>query len=347
MRSYGMLFVVTGGAGFVGTNLVERLLSDGHSVRVIDNLSRPGGKVVENLNYLKNKFADETRSKKFEFIKDSVTNFDALKDAFDGADAIYHLAAQTAVTTSITDPMHDFDTNAIGSFNVVEAARQVADDATLFYTSTNKVYGNMANVKLIEKKTRYEFADPAYKNGVSEDYPVDPESPYGCSKYLADSYFLDYFRTYGTKTTVFRCSCMYGEMQKSLEDQGWISWIVSRIIHNKKVTIYGDGKQVRDILHVSDVVNAIIAATEKINDTKGQAFNMGGGYSNSISLLELIDFVQKEAGKKANYEFDAWRLADQRVYISDSGKAKRVFGWAPKVTKEEGIRRQIGWESKT
>ncbi len=345
MRSYGMLFVVTGGAGFVGTNIVERLLSDGHSVRVIDNLNRPGGKVIENLNYLKKKFAEETRSKKFEFIKESVADFGVLKKAFKGADAIYHLAAQTAVTTSITDPTRDFNTNAIGSFNVVEAARQVADDATLFYTSTNKVYGNMANVKLAEKKTRYEFADPEYKNGVSEDYPVDPESPYGCSKYAADCYFLDYFRTYGTKTIVFRCSCMYGEMQKSLEDQGWISWIVKRILQDKMVTIYGDGKQVRDILHVSDVVNAILMATEKIKDTNGQAFNVGGGYDNSISLLELADFVQRETGKKANCTFSDWRLADQRVYISDSGKAKKCFGWAPKVTKEEGIRRQIKWES--
>ncbi|MFH0889595.1 MAG: GDP-mannose 4,6-dehydratase [Candidatus Aenigmatarchaeota archaeon] len=340
-----MLFVVTGGAGFVGTNIVERLLSDGHEVRVVDDLSRPGGKVIENLEYIRKKFADKVKNKKFEFIQKSVTDFDSLKKAFAGADAIYHLAAQTAVTTSITDPRHDFDTNAIGSFNVIEAARQAADDAVLFYTSTNKVYGNMAHIKLEEKKTRYEFADKKYRNGIAEDYPIDPESPYGCSKYLADSYFLDCARTYGTKSIVFRCSCMYGEMQKSLEDQGWISWIVRRILQDKKITIYGDGKQVRDILHVSDVVNAIITATEKIKDTKGQVFNMGGGYNNSISLLELIDFVQKETGKKANYTFSDWRLADQRIYISDSSKAKKCFGWAPKVTKEEGIRRQIKWES--
>ncbi len=345
MRNCVMLFVVTGGAGFVGTNVAERLLSDGHEVRVVDNLSRPGGKVIENLNYLRNKFADKVKNSKFEFIKESVTNFGLLKKAFKDADAIYHLAAQTAVTTSITDPVHDFNTNATGSFNVVEAARQVADGAVLFYTSTNKVYGNMEHVKLEEKKTRYEFVDKKYKNGVAEDYPIDPESPYGCSKYLADSYFLDYSRTYGTKAIVFRCSCMYGEMQKSLEDQGWISWIVRRILQEKKITIYGDGKQVRDILHVSDVVDAIIAATKEVKDTKGQAFNMGGGYANSISLLELIDFVQKETGKEANYGFSDWRPADQRVYISDSSKAKKIFGWAPKVTKEEGIRRQIRWES--
>ncbi len=340
-----MLFVVTGGAGFVGTNIVSRLLSDGHEVRVVDDLSRPGGKVVENLEYIRKKFADRVKNKKFEFIQKSVTDFESVKKAFAGADAICHLAAQTAVTTSLTDPRHDFDTNAIGSFNVIEAARQVADNAILFYTSTNKVYGNMAHVKLDEKKTRYEFADANYKNGISEDYPIDPESPYGCSKYLADSYFLDYARTYGTKSIVFRCSCMYGEMQKSLEDQGWISWIVKRILQNKKFTIYGDGKQVRDILHVSDVVDAVLMATEKIKDTKGQAFNMGGGYPNSISLLELIDFVQKETGKKADYDFSDWRLADQRVYISDSGKAKKTFGWTPKITREEGIRRQIAWES--
>ncbi len=341
-----MLFVVTGGAGFVGSNLVERILSDGHSVRIIDDLSRPGGKVIENLNYLRDKFPEKLKSKELEFVKKSVTDFDAMKNNLKGADVVYHLAAQTAVTTSLADPMHDFQTNAIGSFNVAEAARQAADNAVVFYTSTNKVYGNMPNIKLEEKKTRYEFADSKYKSGVAEDFPIDPESPYGCSKYVADSYFLDYHRTYGTKTIVFRCSCMYGEMQKSLEDQGWISWLVGRIISGKKITIYGDGKQVRDILHIKDVVNAVMKATEQIKTTKGQVFNMGGGIKNSISLLELIDFVQKETGKKPVYEFADWRLADQKVYISDTSKAKKVFGWEPKVTKEEGIRRQIAWESR-
>ncbi len=340
-----MLFVVTGGAGFVGSNLVERILSGGHSVRIIDDLSRPGGKVIENLDYLRNKFSAKVKSKEFEFVQKSVTDFDSMKKNLKGADVIYHLAAQTAVTTSLTDPIHDFSTNANGSFNVLEAARQVADNAILFYTSTNKIYGNMPDMKIVENKTRYGFAESKYKTGISEDFPIDPESPYGCSKYVADSYFLDYHRTYGIKTIVFRCSCMYGEMQKSLEDQGWISWLVGRIINGKKITIYGDGKQVRDILHIKDVVDAVITATEKINSTKGQVFNMGGGAKNSISLLELMDFVQQETGKKPIYEFADWRLADQKVYISDTAKAKKIFGWEPKLTKEEGIRRQIKWES--
>ena len=340
-----MLFVVTGGAGFVGSNLVEKLLSEGHHVRVIDDLSRPGGKVVENLNYLKEKFPGKVKSKDFEFINKSVTSFEDMKKNIRGADVIYHLAAQTAVTTSIKNPAQDFATNAIGSFNVLEAARQVADNSILLYTSTNKVYGNMPDMKLEEKPTRYEFADIKYKTGISEDFSIDPESPYGCSKYVADAYFLDYNRTYGSKTVVFRCSCMYGEMQKSLEDQGWVSWLVSRILHDKKIIIYGDGKQIRDILHVKDVVDAVTKATEKINATKGQVFNMGGGVDNSISLLELMNFVQKETGKKPVYEFADWRLADQKVYISNTEKARKIFGWQPKVSKEEGMRRQIKWES--
>lgn len=340
-----MLFVVTGGAGFVGSNLVEKLLSDGHQVRIIDDLSRPGGKVVENLNYLKNKFSGKVKSKDFEFVKKSVTDLGEMKKELKGADVIYHFAAQTAVTTSIKNPAEDFSTNTVGSFNVLEAARQVADNAALLYTSTNKVYGNMANMKLEEKQTRYEFAESKYKAGIPEDFPIDPESPYGCSKYAADSYFLDYYRTYGIKTVVFRCSCMYGEMQKSLEDQGWVSWFVSRIINDKKITIYGDGKQIRDILHIKDVVDAVTKATEKINLTKGQVFNMGGGKENSISLLELMGFVQKETGKKPTYGFTDWRPSDQKVYISNTEKAKSIFGWQPKVSKEEGIRRQIKWES--
>lgn len=340
-----MLYVITGGAGFVGSNLAERLLSEGHSVRVIDDLSRPGGKVIENLEYLRQKFDSKVKSKEFEFEKKSVANFNDIKSSIKGADVIYHLAAQTAVTTSIKNPAKDFSTNAIGSFNVLEAARQAADNATLLYTSTNKVYGNLPNVAISEKQTRYEFSDARYKEGIAEDFPVDPESPYGCSKYAADAYFVDYQRTYGSKTIVFRCSCMYGEMQKSLEDQGWVSWFVNRILGGKKITVFGDGKQIRDILHIKDVVEAVMKATDKINSTNGHVFNIGGGKENSISLLELIKFVGKETGKKPVYEFADWRLADQKVYISDTGKAKKTFGWQPEISKAEGIRRQIRWES--
>src|SRR3989338_6616124 len=190
-----MFCVVTGGAGFVGSNLVEKLLTEGHSVRVIDDLSRPGGRVIENMEYLRQKFAGKVKSNELEFVRKSVTNFNDMKNEIKGADAIYHLAAQTAVTTSIKNPADDFSTNAIGSFNVVEAARQVADNAILLYTSTNKVYGNMPSMKIEEKQTRYEFAGGEYKNGIAENFPIDPESPYGCSKYAADAFFVDYHRT--------------------------------------------------------------------------------------------------------------------------------------------------------
>jgi len=341
-----VLFVITGGAGFVGSNLTERLLREGHKVKIIDDLSRPGGKVVENLNYLQNKFSDKIKSKEFEFAQRSVTDLEALKTHFKNADVICHLAAQTAMTTSMSNPVEDFNANALGSFNVMEAARQAADGAVMLYTSTNKVYGDMAAAKIEAKATRYEFSDEKYRDGITEDFPIAPESPYGCSKYTGESYFSDYFNTYGIKTIVFRCSSMYGTMQKSLEDQAWVSWFVNSILQNKPLTIYGDGKQTRDILYITDVVEAITSAINRIDNTKGQAFNIGGGLSNSISILELIDMVEKETQKKANYKFGEWRLADQRVYISNVEKAKKYFGWYPKISKEEGVRRQTEWETK-
>ncbi len=340
-----MQVVITGGAGFVGSNMADALLSNGHNVKIIDDLSRPGGKVIENVHYLQKKFRGMVATKKFEFIKKSVTDFDAMKKHLKNAEVIYHLAAQTAMTTSISNPVGDFNVNAAGSFNVIEAARQAADNATLLYTSTNKVYGDMLAAKTKATATRYEYADEKYSNGITEDYPVCPESPYGCSKYAGESYFSDYFKTYGINTVVFRCSSMYGEMQKSLEDQGWVSWLVGKIINGKKITIYGDGKQTRDILHVKDVIEAVLTATQKIKITKGQAFNIGGGKENSMSVLELMDFVNRETGKKPLYEFADWRLADQKVYISNTEKAKKIFGWQPNISKEEGIRRQIKWES--
>ncbi len=335
-----MRYLITGGAGFLGTNFTESLLKQGHFVCVYDNLARPGGGSAKNLEYLKEKFG---KSKNFMFVKESVTDFEKLKGAMKDFDFIYHLAAQTAMTTSVTNPADDFITNALGSFNVVEAARQKNDNAVLIYTSTNKVYGNLLDINLTEGKKRWDFSDKKLFNGIDETRPVNPESPYGCSKYAGDAYFQDYGRTYGLKTIVFRCSAMYGGQQRVLEDQGWVGWFLKRAASNEEVTIFGDGKQVRDILYVDDVFNAFGMAGDKIQKTKGNAYNIGGGRQNSISILELLDLIKKNFKKEMKYKFGPWRLGDQKVYITNSEKAFLDFDWKPKAGFEEGIRKQYEW----
>lgn len=335
-----MRYLITGGAGFLGTNFVEKLLKQGHFVCVYDNLARPGGGSARNLEHLNEKFG---KSKNFMFVKESVTDLEKIKGAMKDFDFIYHLAAQTAMTTSITDPISDFATNATGSFNVLEAARQKNDNAVLIYTSTNKVYGNLLDIKLAENNKRWDFQDRRLFEGISESHPVNPESPYGCSKYAGDAYFQDYCRTYGLKTVVFRCSAMYGGQQRVLEDQGWVGWFLKKAAEDSEVTIYGDGKQVRDILYVDDVFSAFTLAGERIEKTKGSIYNIGGGRKNSISILELLDLIKKDFKKQLRHKFGPWRLGDQKVYITNSAKAFRDFGWKPKVGFEEGIKRQYEW----
>lgn len=334
-----MRILITGGAGFIGSNLSDFYLKNDHEVIIFDSLARAN--TEKNLEWLKS-----NHKKGLSFINGDVRKFDQLKTAVKGIDIIFHTAAQVAVTTSVKNPREDFDINALGTFNVLEAARLSNSNPTIAFTSTNKVYGNNVNiVPLVEKDTRYDFSDPKFLNGISEDFSTgaDEHTPYGCSKYIADTYMRDYAAVYGSNTVVFRMSCIYGTRQFGTEDQGWVVHFVISSILSRPLTIYGDGKQVRDILFIQDLVNAFNLGTKNISKTKGNAYNIGGGPDNTISLLELISFLEKITNKKINYEFGDWRPFDQKVYYSNIAKAKKDFGWEPKISKEEGIERLIEW----
>jgi len=312
-------------------------------VVIFDNLSRPGGGARKNIEYLIDKYQDDPR---FEFVMGDIRDLDQLKQVVKGVDVVFHVAAQTAMTTSIENPVEDFDINARGTFNVLEAARNADPAPILLYTSTNKVYGNLTRqlVELVEKDKRWDFAAEEYREGIDESYPLDFEGPYGCSKGIGDAYFLDYARTFGLRTVVFRMSAIYGTGQHPTEDQGWVAWFIRRAMEDKPVTIYGDGKQVRDILFITDLLAAFDQAVENIEATKGQVYNIGGGRENSLSILELLELMERELGiKPSGVDFGPWRLADQKVYISNTTKARRDFGWTPKVSKEEGITRLFHW----
>lgn len=329
-----MRYLVTGGAGFVGSNLVNKLLDEGNEVALFDNLSRKG--VLHNLEWLKSK-----KNKNLTIIKGDVRNPKDVEPACKDVDAIYHTAAQVAVTTSVTNPREDFEINALGAFNVLEGARKSNTDPTLIFTSTNKVYGALDDVAIEEQKTRYDFE--TLKTGVPSERPIEPHTPYGCSKGAADSYFLDYQRIYGLNTVVFRMSCIYGTRQFGNVDQGWVVHFIITHALGKPISIYGDGKQVRDILFVDDLVNAFQLATKEISKTKGQAYAIGGGPKFTISLLELVDYLEKSKNKKFNLKFEDWRPSDQKVYYSDISKAKQDFGWEPKISPKEGITRLYDW----
>lgn len=338
--------LVTGGAGFIGSNLTMRLLERGCRVTVFDDLSRPGGGARRNIRDMLIRHGDNPL---LEFICGDVSVYDRLRPCMDGADVIIHVAAQTAMTTSIDDPMGDFNTNAVGTFNVLEAARRAKQDGgdpIVVYTSTNKVYGDLTHkpVNLCESETRWDFASPDYFEGINESYPVCYEGPYGCSKGTGDAYCLDYSRTYGLRTVEFRMSGIYGTGQHATEDQGWVTWLLRRCIESEPITIYGDGKQVRDILFIDDLLDAVETAVDDIDVTNGKAYNIGGGRANSFSILELLGLFKEhfmiEPGRVL---YAPWRRADQRVYISDTGRAYREMGWAPEIPAQEGIRRVYDW----
>jgi CDP-paratose 2-epimerase len=264
-----------------------------------------------------------------------------LEDAVEGADIVFHLAAQVAVTTSVTDPRHDFEVNALGTFNVLEAARQSSSKPVVVYSSTNKVYGKMADLGIIERNGRYAYESNS--QGIGEDRPLDPYSPYGCSKCTGDQYVLDYARIYGMRTVVFRQSCIYGPRQFGMEDQGWLAWFSIRALQQKPVTIYGDGKQVRDVLYIEDLVAAYDAAVRKIETTAGRAYNIGGGPGNTLSLLELVEMLNRNFGRKLDCSFEGWRPGDQPVFVSNIARAQAEFGWHPSVGVEEGVGRLAEW----
>lgn len=327
--------VITGGAGFIGSNVADYYLSRGARVTILDNFSRHGSE--RNLEWLRGRHARGLEVVRAD-IRDAGPALDAV---IEGADAVFHFAGQVAVTTSVTDPRSDFEINALGTFHVLDAARRAESRPAVVYSSTNKVYGKMADLGVRERNGRY-----AYENlpsGISEQRPLDPYSPYGCSKCAGDQYVLDYARIYGMRTLVFRQSCIYGPRQFGMEDQGWLAWFCIRAAESKPVTIYGDGKQVRDVLHVHDLIAAYAAALDRIEITSGKAYNVGGGPENTLSLLELVRILDRKFGRKLDCSFEAWRPGDQPVFVSDISRAKRDFGWCPRIGVEEGIGRLIDW----
>jgi len=328
--------LITGGAGFIGANLANRLLTRGHEVTILDDFSRFG--VERNVNWLRELHGDS-----FNVIAGSVTDAAVCDEAVRDVEVVYHLAGQTAVTTSVADPRRDFEINALGSLNVLEAVRNSGRQPIVVYSSTNKVYGEMAETPTIEQSERYTYVD--LPSGVAETQPLDFHSPYGCSKGAADQYVRDYARMYGISTVVFRQSCIYGPRQMGVEDQGWLAWFVIALVTRRPITIYGNGKQVRDVLYVDDLLDAFELAVEKIDVTSGEVYNIGGGMGNAISIWwdfkPLIESIlERELPHPA---FDTTRPGDQPIFVSDFAKATRDFGWSPQVSAPDGLGRLTEW----
>jgi CDP-paratose 2-epimerase len=330
------LVLVVGGAGFVGSNLADRLLSSGTRVRVLDDLSRPG--VERNLAWLA-----ERHGALLDFQRGDVRDPAACARAVRGASAVFHLAAQVAVTTSLVAPVEDFEVNARGTLNVLEAVRAVDPPPFLLFTSTNKVYGGLDDVALVDVGRRYVPVAPALRRGIGESRPLAFHSPYGCSKGAADQYVLDWARTYRIPATVFRMSCIYGPRQLGTEDQGWVAHFLIQALAGRPITLYGDGKQVRDVLFVEDLLEAFLAARERPREVAGRAFNIGGGPANTVSLLEVLDLIAGATGARPEVTFDDWRLADQRWYVSDPTAFGALAGWSPRVGVAEGLARLHAW----
>lgn len=328
--------LITGGAGFIGTNYASRLLSRGDKVTIYDNLSRAG--TPRNIAWLKETYGPDS----FRLIEADVREANKLKEAVQGVDLIIHLAAQVAVTTSVIDPRTDFEINALGTFNLLEAARQADRNPVVIYSSTNKVYGDLEDVRVAEGESSYYFPDNP--GGISESQLMDFHSPYGCSKGTGDQYVRDYHRIYGVPTVVLRQSCIYGPHQFGIEDQGWVAWFVIAAVTGKPITIYGDGKQVRDLLYVDDLLAAYDLAYANIDKIAGQIYNIGGGPDNTLSVWkEFGPLLEKELGREIPVAREDWRPGDQRVFIADIHKANRDFGWKPEIGVEEGVHRLIDW----
>jgi CDP-paratose 2-epimerase len=329
--------LITGGCGFIGTNLAERILSRGERVLLFDNLARAGSE--KNLAYLRAAYGSLLDVE----IAD-VRNSRQLTRAARSASAVFHLSAQVAVTSSLAQPREDFDINARGTLNLLEALRARTTPAPIVFTSTNKVYGALEDVALRATDRRYVPADASLASaGVSEQRALDFHSPYGCSKGAADQYVLDYARSYRMPAVVFRMSCIYGRHQHGNEDQGWVAHLLLRAIAGEPITLYGDGKQVRDVLFADDLVDAFLLARDGIGAISGRAFNMGGGAANAISLLELLELIERLHGSPAAVTFGDWRTGDQHYYVSDTRAFQRATSWRPRVGAHEGIRLLYQW----
>lgn len=329
--------VVFGGAGFIGSNVAHSYLSEGQRVLVFDSLHRPG--VERNLRWLR-----EAHGERVDVEVADVRDAHAVRRAVQHADKVFHFAAQVAVTTSLDAPERDFEVNARGTFNILEALRAEDDPAPLLFTSTNKVYGGLPGMRFVASGRRYEPLDAAIRaQGISERCHLDFESPFGCSKGTADQYVLDWARSYGLRGAVFRMGCIYGPRQFGTEDQGWVAHFLIRALRGEPISLHGDGMQVRDLLYVGDLVNALRVAQEQMDKVAGEAFNIGGGPSRTVSLLELLDVIEELVGHRPEVRFEDWRAGDQRYYVSDTRKFQAATGWAPRVGVKEGVTLLHAW----
>jgi len=341
-----MKILITGGGGFIGSHVAEYYARQGHEIKIIDNLSRQ--KLLK-----KDKTPNASYNWKYlhqyeniEFFYGDIRDKDLVCNISEDVDAIIHTAAQTAVTTSVTDPRTDFETNVCGTFNVLEAARQSGNNPCVILCSTNKVYGdNVNNIHINETPSRYVFQDKKFNSGIPETFSIDQceHTPYGCSKLTADLYVQDYAIRNEINAGIFRMSCIYGTRQFGVEDQGWVAWFCIATMLGHPITIYGDGKQVRDILYVSDLVHAFDSFIAKSQDLKWGVFNMGGGVNFTISLIELLDLLKEYTNKQSQITFENWRPSDQKVYISDIQKAEKTLNWKPQVTPKEGVQNIVAW----
>jgi CDP-paratose 2-epimerase len=333
-----MKIVITGGAGFIGSNAAEYFLARGHEVLVIDNLSRKGSS--ENLHRLK----DLKSGPALRFESIDIRDAEALRGTFkihDDVEAVIHLAGQVAVTTSVTNPREDFEVNAQGTFNILEALREANLKPIVLFSSTNKVYGGLHGVSVEEGPKRYSLKD--LPSGISEETALDFHSPYGCSKGSADQYVRDYSRIYGLPTVVFRQSCVYGQNQLGIEDQGWVAWFTIAALFDHPLTVYGNGKQVRDVLHIDDLLALYETAIEKRKEISGEIFNVGGGPDFTLSLLELLEHLESTFGRKLSTRFADWRPGDQPIYVSDIRRIEKTLGWKPRIGPKEGIDKLAAW----
>ena len=329
--------LVTGGAGFIGSNIADRLLRDGRRVRIYDSIARAG--VQANIDWLKSRGGD-----RLEIVIADVRDHTRLAQAVEGVSAVFHMAAQVAVTTSLVDPVEDFDVNVRATLALLEAVRAIGRRTPVVFASTNKVYGDLADMDFERRGDRYVPADAALReHGVSETRPLDFHTPYGCSKGAADQYVLDWARSYDLPTCVMRMSCVYGPRQMGTEDQGWVAHFLIRALEGEPITLYGDGRQVRDILQVSDVVDAYLAALARIEDVRGRAFNLGGGPENAVSLRELIGHIGELHGRPADVRYSDWRQGDQRFFVADMREAERALDLKPRTPWRDGVAGLADW----
>jgi CDP-paratose 2-epimerase len=329
--------LITGGAGFIGSNLADRLAGEGHQVMIYDALSRAG--VETNLEWLQSRHGGRIQP-----IIADIRDEDRLAAAAAQAKAVFHMAAQVAVTTSMVDPRDDFTTNIVGTINLLDALRTRNPQAPVVFASTNKVYGDLADIDFTLEGDRYVPADAEVRtHGIGESRPLDFHTPYGCSKGAADQYVLDYARSFGLRTAVLRMSCIYGQRQMGTEDQGWVAHFLIRALEGSPITLYGDGRQVRDILDVSNAVAAYHAAWQRIDQVSGRAFNLGGGPANAISLRQLLDFVGALLDRPLEIEYSDWRAGDQRYFVADTRGAETALGLNRKVAWRDGVARLAQW----